>query len=77
MPRMLPSTVLYGPNVSGKSTLIQALQCKRRERERNKRYLIVCEGTKTEPQYLQELLVDLRIRPQLVRVAPCLTNNRR
>ena len=31
------------------------LQRKRRERARNKRYLIVCEGTKTEPYYLQEL----------------------
>ncbi|MYN13894.1 RloB domain-containing protein [Pusillimonas sp. TS35] len=47
-----------------------ALQRRKRERERSKRYLIVCEGTKTEPQYLRELLHDLRIRPQLVRVAP-------
>lgn len=39
------------------------------ERARNKRYLIVCEGTKTEPNYLQELLDDLRIRPQVVRIA--------
>lgn len=46
------------------------LQRQKRERARNKRYLIVCEGTKTEPYYLQELLDDLRIRPQLVRVAP-------
>lgn len=46
------------------------LQRKTRERARNKRYLIVCEGTKTEPYYLQELLDDLRIRPQVARVAP-------
>lgn len=45
------------------------LQRKKRERARNKRYLIVCEGTKTEPYYLQELLDDLRIRPQVARVA--------
>lgn len=46
-----------------------ALHREIRERARNKRYLIVCEGSKTEPQYLQELLDDLRIRPQVVRVA--------
>lgn len=45
------------------------LQRQRRERARNPRVLIVCEGTKTEPQYLRELLDDLRIRPQVVRVA--------
>lgn len=46
------------------------LQRKKYERARNKRYLIVCEGTKTEPQYFAELLVDLGIRPQVVRIAP-------
>lgn len=46
------------------------LQRQQRERARNKRYLIVCEGTKTEPHYLRELLDDLGIRPQVVRVAP-------
>jgi hypothetical protein len=46
------------------------LQRKKSERERNKRYLIVCEGTKTEPHYLQALLDDLHIPPQMVRVAP-------
>lgn len=46
------------------------LQRQRRERARNTRVLIVCEGTKTEPHYLHELLDDLRIRPQMVRVAP-------
>ena len=45
------------------------LQRRKLERKRNKRYLIVCEGTKTEPNYLQELLDDLRIRPQVVRIA--------
>ena len=33
------------------------LQRRKLERKRNKRYLIVCEGTKTEPNYLQELLM--------------------
>jgi hypothetical protein len=46
------------------------LQRQKRERARNKRYLIVCEGTKTEPYYLRELLDDLSIRPQVVRIAP-------
>ncbi|MDD5028574.1 MAG: RloB family protein [Rhodoferax sp.] len=46
------------------------LQRQKRERARNKRYLIVCEGTKTEPYYLRELLDDLGIRPQVVRIAP-------
>ena len=46
------------------------LQRQIRERAQNKRYLIVCEGTKTEPYYLSELLDDLGIRPQIVRIAP-------
>jgi len=46
-----------------------ALQRKKHERAQNKRYLIVCEGTKTEPRYLKDLLDDLHIRPQVVRVA--------
>lgn len=46
------------------------LQRQKRERARNRRYLIVCEGTKTEPHYLRELLDDLGIRPQMVRIAP-------
>lgn len=46
------------------------LQRQRRERARNKRVLIVCEGTKTEPHYLRELLNDLHISQQVVRVAP-------
>ena len=47
-----------------------ALQRTQRERAHNKRVLIVCEGTKTEPHYLRELLDDLHISPQVVRVAP-------
>lgn len=46
------------------------LQRQKRERARSKRYLIVCEGTKTEPHYLRELLDDLGIRPHAVRIAP-------
>lgn len=41
---------------------------KKRERERNKRYLIICEGTKTEPQYLRELRDDLRIGQHVVHI---------
>ena len=47
-----------------------SLQRQRHARERNKRYLIVCEGTKTEPYYFAELLEDFGIRPQFVRIAP-------
>jgi hypothetical protein len=43
---------------------------KKRDIEPKKRYLIICEGTKTEPQYFSEMLADLRIRPQVVKVAP-------
>jgi hypothetical protein len=39
-------------------------------RTTNKRFLIVCEGTKTEPYYFSELLKHLRIPPQVVRIAP-------
>lgn len=53
-----------------KARASDALQRQKHERARNKRYLIVSEGTKTEPHYFHELLEDLRIRPQVVRVAP-------
>lgn len=46
------------------------LQRQKRERMQNKRFLLVCEGTKTEPHYFRDLLDDLGIRPQMVRVAP-------
>ena len=38
------------------------LQRERHKRAQNKRYLIVCEGTKTEPYYFQSLLEDIGIR---------------
>ena len=38
------------------------LQRDRHKRAQNKRYLIVCEGTKTEPYYFQSLLEDIGIR---------------
>jgi hypothetical protein len=53
-----------------KARVSAELQRQKNLRLKNKRYLIVCEGTKTEPYYLNELLDDLRIRPQLVRIAP-------
>lgn len=46
------------------------LHREKHERAQNKRFLIVCEGTKTEPHYLQELLDDLKIRPHIFRIAP-------
>ncbi|MFZ2219267.1 MAG: RloB family protein [Rhodoferax sp.] len=46
------------------------LQRQKRERVRNKRYLIVCEGTKTEPHYFRDLLEDLGIRRHMVCIAP-------
>jgi len=52
-----------------KARTSEALQRQRHERARNKRYLIVCEGTKTEPNYFAELLEDLGIRQQVVRIA--------
>lgn len=45
------------------------LQRERREREQNKRYLIVCEGTKTEPQYFHDLLKYIGIRLPTVHIA--------
>ena len=47
-----------------------ARQRQQHDRSRMKRYLIVCEGTKTEPHYFHELLEALNIRPQMVRIAP-------
>jgi hypothetical protein len=47
-----------------------ALARQKKERARSPRYLIVCEGSKTEPNYLRELVVDLRIQPQTVKTAP-------
>lgn len=41
-----------------------------RHRAAYKRLLIVCEGTKTEPYYLQELVSDLGIRHHTVKIAP-------
>lgn len=35
-----------------------------------KRFLIVCEGTKTEPQYFDEIRTELKIPPQRVKIAP-------
>ena len=45
------------------------LQRKIKNRAQSQRFLIVCEGTKTEPNYLQELVISLGIRPQTVTIA--------
>lgn len=42
-----------------------AQQRRKAKRDSNKRYLIVCEGTKTEPNYLSDLITDLRIHAQV------------
>lgn len=47
-----------------------ALERQKTERARSPRYLIVCEGSKTEPNYLRELVNDLKVRPQAVKIAP-------
>lgn len=47
-----------------------ALERQKKERARSQRFLIVCEGTKTEPHYLKEMVDDLGIRPQAVKIAP-------
>lgn len=52
-----------------KARKTDALQRQNSQRPQNKRYLVVCEGTKTEPNYFRELLDDLRIGQQLVRIA--------
>ena len=39
-------------------------------RAQSQRFLIVCEGTKTEPNYFSELVSSLGIRPQTVKIAP-------
>jgi hypothetical protein len=39
-------------------------------RAQSQRVLIVCEGEKTEPLYLNDLKTDLRIRPAAVKIAP-------
>lgn len=46
------------------------LERQKKERSQIERYLIVCEGTKTEPFYLQDLADDLGIRPSSLKIAP-------
>ncbi|MCB8747951.1 RloB family protein [Rhodoferax sp. U2-2l] len=52
-----------------KARSAEQLARQRIKRSSGVRYLIVCEGTKTEPQYFAEILVDKRIHPQRVKVA--------
>ncbi len=53
-----------------KSRKTQDLKRAKNDRAQRRRYLIVCEGTKTEPNYLRELLDDWRISSKVVRIAP-------
>lgn len=46
----------------------EELQRTQGQRAQHQRYLIVCEGTKTEPHYLREYLDDLGIPPSSVRI---------
>ena len=48
----------------------EALERLKQDRVPSQRFLIVCEGTKTEPYYLKELVDDLKIRSQTVKIAP-------
>jgi hypothetical protein len=41
-----------------------------KDRAQTKRFLIVCEGTKTEPYYLKDFADDLGIRPSSLKIAP-------
>jgi hypothetical protein len=49
----------------------KAAELKRQNKDRaqTKRYLIVCEGTKTEPYYFNDLAGGLGIRPSSVKIA--------
>ncbi|MEP6588211.1 MAG: RloB family protein [Polaromonas sp.] len=53
-----------------KARTIDKLERKVKTRLQSQRFLIVCEGTKTEPNYFNELVASLGIRPQTVRIAP-------
>jgi hypothetical protein len=53
-----------------KARSVEALARRKIDRAKSPRYLIVCEGTKTEPHYLAEILLAQRIPPQRVKVAP-------
>ena len=46
------------------------LNRQKKERLQIARYLIVCEGTKTEPYYLKDLADGLDIRPSSIKIAP-------
>lgn len=53
-----------------KARTAKELERKRNNRPQSQRFLIVCEGTKTEPNYFNELVTSLGIRPQAVKIAP-------
>jgi len=52
-----------------KARTSEELQRKIKARAQSQRFLIVCEGMKTEPNYLKELVDSLGIRPQAVKIA--------
>jgi RloB-like protein len=53
-----------------KARKFDELARQKKDRAQNQRFLIVCEGTKTEPYYLNDLVNDLGIRHHTVKIAP-------
>lgn len=53
-----------------KARAADKLERKAKARPQSQRFLIVCEGTKTEPNYFNELVASLGIHPQTVKIAP-------
>ncbi|HGM7668943.1 TPA: RloB family protein, partial [Pseudomonas aeruginosa] len=54
--------------MSGREKKASSFERKKGGRKPNKRYLIVCEGSKTEPTYFSEMRHDLRLRTADIRV---------
>jgi hypothetical protein len=53
-----------------KARKFDELARQKKDRAQNQRFLIVCEGIKTEPYYLNDLVNDLGIRHHTVKIAP-------
>lgn len=53
-----------------KSRKAEELARKQKNKSSGRRFLIVCEGIKTEPQYFNEIRTELKIPPQRVKVVP-------
>lgn len=53
-----------------KARTVSSLERQRQSRSQRERYLIVCEGTKTEPYYFNDLTKDFGILSTSVKIAP-------